>query len=67
MTRDDFEEMISEIKKQLVERLDFALDESFSGKDEIDQVILCGGGANMPWVQKLIQEFFEEEVTIQLD
>lgn len=61
ITREDFEEMCSEMFKEMVKPIEEALAASNSTLSEIDHVELVGGAWRVPKVQQVLSEYIDKE------
>ncbi|PVD24364.1 hypothetical protein C0Q70_14845 [Pomacea canaliculata] len=58
VSRARFESLCSTILPQCTQLIQSALTEAVCSKQDIMRVVLCGGGARMPLVQRVISDFF---------
>ncbi len=67
LTRDEFEELISDFKDKTRKLVLKALRESYNGAlqpDDIDRVLLEGGSSQMPWVKDMLIGIFNTDSKI---
>ncbi|MDR2183710.1 MAG: Hsp70 family protein [Clostridiales bacterium] len=67
ITRDQFEELISDFIEKTRKLVQKALREAYTGAvypDSIDRVLLEGGSSQMPWVKDMFIEIFNDESKI---
>jgi molecular chaperone DnaK len=58
ITRQDFEELVSDLVARLIEPCQQAIDDAGISRDAIDEVILVGGMTRMPVIQRKVEEIF---------
>ena len=59
ITREKFEELCGDLFQKCKVSLENALQDAKMSKDNIDKVILFGGSTRIPFIQNMIQKFFE--------
>ena len=57
-TRAKFEDLCSDLFKGCLKPVEEAMKESKLDKNQIDEIILVGGSTRIPYVQKILSEFF---------
>ena len=59
INRDQFEEYCQDLFRSILELIEKAIHDAFSGdKQSIDEILLIGGSTRIPRIQSLISEFF---------
>lgn len=58
MTRAKFEALAGEFLKKTIKPCEQCLKDSGLTKDKIDEVLLVGGSSRIPFVQKIVSDFF---------
>jgi molecular chaperone DnaK len=58
ITREELEELVSDLVARLVEPCKQAIEDAGIGRDKIDEVILVGGMTRMPVIQQKVEEIF---------
>ena len=58
ITREDFEELVSDLVARLVDPCQQAIDDAGIARDKIDEVVLVGGMTRMPLIQQKVEEIF---------
>ena len=61
ITREEFEELVSDLVARLVEPCEQAIEDAGIPRDQIDEVILVGGMTRMPVIQQKVEEIFGKE------
>lgn len=59
ITREKFEELNSDLFREMIEIVRKTLYESKLSKSQIDEIILVGGSTRVPKVQEILKEFFD--------
>lgn len=62
ITRDQFDELTSELLEKTIETCDNVLNEAARGVDDIEKVLLVGGSTRMPQVERRLREVFGDKV-----
>jgi molecular chaperone DnaK len=58
ITREDFEELVSDLVARLVDPCQQAIEDAGIARDKIDEVVLVGGMTRMPVIQQKVEEIF---------
>ncbi|MBW2694632.1 MAG: molecular chaperone DnaK, partial [Deltaproteobacteria bacterium] len=58
ITREDFEELVSDLVARLIEPCQQAIDDAGIAREKIDEVVLVGGMTRMPVIQQKVEEIF---------
>jgi molecular chaperone DnaK len=58
ITREGFEELVSDLIARLVEPCNQAIEDAGISRDQIDEVVLVGGMTRMPVIQQRVEEIF---------
>jgi molecular chaperone DnaK len=58
VTRAKFEALAGEFLKKTIKPCEQCLKDSGLTKDKIDEVLLVGGSSRIPYVQKIVSDFF---------
>ena len=58
ITREDFEELVSDLVARLVDPCLQAIEDAGISRDQIDEVVLVGGMTRMPVIQRKVEEIF---------
>ncbi|MFB3117762.1 MAG: molecular chaperone DnaK, partial [Myxococcota bacterium] len=61
ITREELEELVSDLVARLVEPCKQAIEDSGIPREQIDEVILVGGMTRMPVIQRKVEEIFGKE------
>ncbi len=61
MTRSKLESLVEDLVLKTIEPVKKAINDSGKSLNEIDEVILVGGQTRMPFVQKVVAEYFHKE------
>ncbi|KAJ8090886.1 ATPase with role in protein import into the ER [Marasmius tenuissimus] len=61
LTRDQFEELNSDLFDQTMTSVDRVLIDAGTTKDEVDEVVLVGGSSKIPKVRQLLRDHFGKE------
>ncbi|KAL0205220.1 hypothetical protein P9112_000527 [Eukaryota sp. TZLM1-RC] len=61
LSRDEFDELVSPLVDQCMEKISSVLHTAKLTKDDIDDVILVGGGSRVPLIRSRITDFFGRE------
>jgi molecular chaperone DnaK len=67
LTRDQFEELVSDLVKQTVEPCEQALTDAKLSASDIDKVILVGGQTRSPIVQRTVAEIFGQAASAEIN
>lgn len=67
ITRADFETLILPIVNKTIDSCQAAITDSELSKKEIDVVVMVGGSTRTPLVQKMVADFFEQEVNTSVN
>ena len=62
LTREQFEEMTSDLLEETIETCHDVLNESGTSKESVDEVLLVGGSTRMPQVERRLREVFGDKV-----
>uniref|UniRef100_A0A915CVB8 Uncharacterized protein n=1 Tax=Ditylenchus dipsaci TaxID=166011 RepID=A0A915CVB8_9BILA len=65
LTRSKFEQLVAELIKRTIEPCKKAMHDAEVKPSDINEVLLVGGMTRMPKVQKIVQEVFGKQPTIQ--
>ncbi len=67
ISKSEFEALILPIVNKTIDRCKSALQDSELTKKEIDVVVMVGGSTRTPLVQKMVADFFEQEVNTSVN
>jgi molecular chaperone DnaK len=67
ISRRDYEEMITDLVEQTIEKVGEALKEAHLETDDIGRIILVGGSTRTPLVQERLEQLFERTVSYSID
>ena len=67
LTRDKFEELVSDLVKQTIEPCERALTDAKLQASEIDKVILVGGQTRSPIVERTVAEIFGKKASVEIN
>jgi molecular chaperone DnaK len=67
IARREYEEMITDLVEQTMEKVGEALKEAHLEPDDIGRIILVGGSTRTPLVQERLEQLFERTVSFSID
>ena len=67
LTREAFEQRTADLAAATTDPLDDIFDRADSEPSDVDTVLLAGGSVRMPHIQELVSDYFEQEVSLQIN
>ncbi|PIZ99930.1 MAG: molecular chaperone DnaK [Candidatus Komeilibacteria bacterium CG_4_10_14_0_2_um_filter_37_10] len=67
LSRAKLEELVGDLVKKTLQPVEKAITDSGFSKSQIDEVVLVGGMTRMPFVQKVVEEYFGKKPNISVN